>query len=157
MTDILAYRSTSQGKSPQSDDPYYRQVPHAAFSHLSSSISPFFSLFFIYFFSVDYPSLSLSLSLSRRIHFHEILFERGFSMKQRRNDRQNKEAATGSFLFFLEFCRMRLEPVSIDFFFSFFLSFEFRLIYMLLIYHFSSCFYIFSFMRSSRVNRDISV
>lgn len=66
------------------------------------------------------PSLSLSLSPSRGIHFHEILFERGFSMKQSWNDRQNKEATTGSFLFLLEFCRMRLEPVIVSINFSFF-------------------------------------
>lgn len=68
MTDILAYRWSSRGKSPHSDDPYYRQVPHAAFSYLPSpppnpssfirpSVSP---LFFRIFFSSDHLSLSAS-------------------------------------------------------------------------------------------------
>lgn len=41
-------------------------------------------------------------------------------MKQSWNDRQNKEATTGSFLFLLEFCRMRLESVIVSIDFSFF-------------------------------------
>lgn len=69
-------------------------------------------------------------------------------MKQRRNDRRNKEAATGSFLFSLEFRRMRLEPVivSIDFFFFFSLSelgIQIDVIFMLFIYYFFACFYLF--------------
>lgn len=47
-------------------------------------------------------------------------------MKQSWNDRQNKEATTGSFLFLFEFCRLRLEPVIVSIDFSFFLS-EFRI------------------------------
>lgn len=80
---------------------------------------------FSYIFSRS-TILLLSLSLSRGIHFHEILFERGFSMKQSWNDRQNKEATTGSFLFLFEFCRLRLEPVIVSIDFSFFL-FELRI------------------------------
>lgn len=68
-------------------------------------------------------------------------------MKQRRNDRWNKEAATGSFLFLLEFRRMRLEPVivSIDFFFFSLseLRIQIDVIFMLFIHYFFACFYLF--------------
>lgn len=47
-------------------------------------------------------------------------------MKQSWNDRQNKEATTGRFLFLFEFCRLRLEPVIVSIDFSFFL-FELRI------------------------------